>query len=133
MSIFSDTLRLSLDEAGIKNEQQQIQLCEEYYKLVFEANRHKNLTRITDEAQAARQHFADSVRIFSFLDIPSGSSVIDIGAGAGFPGMPVKLLRPDTRLTLLDSSGKKCEFIKRAAEKLGINVTVLAERAEETA
>jgi 16S rRNA (guanine527-N7)-methyltransferase len=133
MSIFADTLMRSLSEAGIEYEQAQIKLCEEYFKLVYEANRHMNLTRITDDAQAARQHFADSVRVLSFLDISSGSRIIDIGTGAGFPGMPVKLLRPYIEITLLDSSCKKCDFIKSAAEKLGISVTVLAARAEEGA
>ncbi len=133
MSIFRESLSRSLDEAGITYEQTQIALCEEYYKLVFEANKHMNLTRITDEEQAAKQHFSDSARVFSFLDIPSGSGVIDIGSGAGFPGMPVKLLRPDIEMTLLDSSAKKCEFIKRAADKLGVGVTVIAGRAEEEA
>ncbi len=133
MSIFSDTLKRSLDATGIDYGEEQITLCEEYYRLVVEANRHINLTRITGEEQAARQHFADSVRVLGFLDMPSGSRVIDIGAGAGFPGVPVKLLRPDLELTLLDSSGKKCDFIKTAAERLGVSVSVVAQRAEDAA
>ena len=133
MSIFSDTLRQCLDEAGIAYEAQQIALCEEYYKLVAEANKYMNLTRITDEADAARQHFADAVKVLNFLSLPPGCSVIDVGTGAGFPGIPVKIIRPDIRLTLLDSSGKKTDFIKNSADKLGINVNVICARAEEAA
>lgn len=133
MSVFCDTLKQSLDEAGIVCGQEQAEQCEAYFRLVFEANKRMNLTRITDEAQAARQHFADSARVLALLDMPAGANVIDIGTGAGFPGMPVKILRPDTELTLLDSSGKKCDFIKSASERLGISVTVLTARAEEAA
>lgn len=133
MSIFGETLRQCLDEAGITYKAAQVALCEEYYKLVVEANKYMNLTRITGEADAARQHFADAVKVFNFLSLPPGSIVIDVGTGAGFPGIPVKIVRPDINLTLLDSSGKKAEFVKNSAEKLGIDVTVLCERAEEAA
>jgi 16S rRNA (guanine527-N7)-methyltransferase len=92
-----------------------------------------NLTRITDEAGAARQHFADAVSVLKFLPLPPGSSVIDVGTGAGFPGIPVKIIRPDISLALLDSSGKKTDFIKHSADKLGINVSVVCARAEEAA
>lgn len=133
MSIFRDTLRHSLDDAGITYDADQITLCEEYYKLVFQANKLMNLTRITDEADAARQHFADAIKVLRFLILPPNSTVIDIGTGAGFPGMPVKIIRPDINLTLLDSSEKKTDFIKASAEKLGIYVNVLCARAEEAA
>lgn len=133
MSIFCETLTQSLNEAGIAYEAAQIERCEAYFKLVYEANKQMNLTRITNEAQAARQHFSDSALIFKFLDIPSGARIIDIGSGAGFPGMPVKILRPDIDMTLLDSSGKKCDFIKDAAQRIGISVAVQSERAEEAA
>lgn len=133
MSIFSEALMQSLNDAGIAFEASQIEQCEGYFRLVSEANKHTNLTRITDEAQAARQHFSDSARVLKVIDMPPGANVIDVGSGAGFPGMPVKLLRPDIDMTLLDSSGKKCDFIRSAAQSLGISVTVQSERAEEAA
>lgn len=133
MSIFYDTLARSLKAAAIEYTPGQLALCEEYFALVNEANAHMNLTRITDEAQAASQHFADAARLLSFFDMPSGCLMIDIGAGAGFPGIPLKILRPDIDLTLLDSSGKKTDFIKTAAASIGVDVAVLCARAEEAA
>lgn len=133
MSIFSDTLARSLGEAGIEYTAEQIALCEAYFKLVARANEHMNLTRITGEAEAAAVHFADAARVLSFLDMPAGSRVIDVGSGAGFPGLPVKILRPGIDLTLLDSSGKKTDFLKAAASGLNIDATVVCARAEEAA
>jgi 16S rRNA (guanine527-N7)-methyltransferase len=133
MSQFYETLARSLSEAGIEHSEEQITLCEAYYKLVAQANEHMNLTRITGESEAARQHFADAARVLRFLELPRGCRVIDIGTGAGFPGLPIKILRPDIDLTLLDSSGKKTDFIKTAAASTGIEVTVLCARAEEAA
>lgn len=133
MSIFGETLCRCLDEAGIAYGARQITLCEKYYKLVAGANRYMNLTRITGEAEAARQHFADAVKVLNFLPLSQGCGVIDVGTGAGFPGIPVKVIRPDIDLTLLDSSAKKTDFIKDAAKKLGMEVNVICERAEEAA
>lgn len=133
MSIFSDTLCQCLDEAGITYNQRQIALCEEYYRLVAEANKHMNLTRITGEADAARRHFADTAKALKFFALPQGSGAVDVGTGAGFPGIPVKIIRPDINLTLLDSSAKKTDFIKSAADKLGISVSLVCARAEEAA
>ena len=133
MSTFSYTLRKRLDSAGISYKEEQTILCEEYFMLVAEANKHLNLTRITDKAQAAIQHFADAVRLLGFLELPSGCRVIDVGTGAGFPGIPLKIFRPEIDLALLDASGKKADFIRSASKSLGINATVYAERAEEAA
>jgi 16S rRNA (guanine527-N7)-methyltransferase len=133
MSIFFDTLSRALERYGIRHTREQISLCEEYFKLVASANEHMNLTRITDEEQAALRHFADAARLLEFFTLPEGCRVIDIGSGAGFPGIPLKILRPNIDLTLLDSSGKKTDFISASAESLNINVTVVCARAEEAA
>jgi 16S rRNA (guanine527-N7)-methyltransferase len=106
---------------------------EAYYSLVADTNRHTNLTRITGEADAAQRHFAEAAALLRFAALPGGARVIDIGAGGGFPGMPLKILRPDIAMTLLDASGKKTDFIKSAADTLGIGVTVLCARAEDAA
>lgn len=133
MNQFNEVLKRRLDEACIPYGSEVIDRCRAYYTLVTQANRQFNLTRITDEAQAADMHFADAMALARMLDIAPQSRVVDIGTGAGFPGVPLKLLRPDLRLTLLDSSGKKTDFIKQAAASLGLDVTVLCARAEQAA
>ncbi len=133
MSNFKDTLKANLDGFGLSYTNGQINNCEKYYRYVIKANNYMNLTRITNEQQAAELHFANSVRLLSFIDIPQNCRVIDIGTGAGFPGVPLKLLRPDINLTLLDSSNKKTDFIKSIADAMKLDVTVLCARAEEAA
>lgn len=133
MSIFFDTLSRALERHNIRHTREQVSLCEEYFKLVASANEHMNLTRITDEEQAALRHFTDAARLLEFYSLPEGCRVIDIGSGAGFPGIPLKILRPDIDITLLDSSGKKTDFIGDSAASLSINVSVVCARAEEAA
>lgn len=133
MSEFTDTLRRLLDDAGITYTSETIAQSEAYFRLVEAANRQTNLTRITDEAQAAAMHFFGAMQLLQYCDLPHGCRVIDIGTGAGFPGIPLKIARPDIDLTLLDSAGKKTAFVQNATEQLHLNVTVLNERAEETA
>lgn len=133
MNLFSDTLCRALDDAGIGYTKEQIAQCDAYYRLVADTNRHTNLTRITGEADAALRHFAHAAALLHHATLPGGARVIDIGTGAGFPGMPLKILRPDIDMTLLDASGKKTDFIRRAADTLDIDVTVLCARAEDAA
>ena len=98
--------------------------------LIVEANRHFNLTRIVSPREAAIKHVADSVmpwRLFSAV-----AHVVDAGSGAGFPGIPLALVLPDTRFTLLESTQKKARFIESAVKELALaNVEVRAERAED--
>ena len=133
MSIFDETLEAALLGAGITHDAALIERCHTYYSHVVRVNEQLNLTRITDEAQAAQQHFADAMRLTRFFDLPQGCRVIDVGTGAGFPGVPLKLLRPDIRLTLLDASGKKMDFVRDTLEAMGIKAQVACARAEEFA
>ena len=95
-------------------------------------NETMNLTAITDPRGVAVKHFLDSLSLLAVTEIPEGASVIDIGTGAGFPGIPIRLARPDLRLTLLDSLAKRVSFLNDALEVLDIrDVTVLNARAEE--
>ena len=132
MSIFSNTLENLINEGGISCPSNTIQKCEEYFRLLLEANKTTNLTRITDEAAAAQMHFFGAMELTKHLDLPDGAKVIDVGTGAGFPGIPLKIIRPGLDLTLMDSVGKKTDFIKAAADKTEIDVTVITARAEET-
>lgn len=131
MSLFTDTLAGRLAGTGIELSPAQTAQCEQYYRRVCEANRRFNLTRITEPAQAAKQHFADAMRLCAVLDIPAGASVIDVGAGAGFPGVPLLILRPDIRLTLLDAAAKKTAFLRGALNETGLCADVVCGRAED--
>ena len=132
MSVFTDTLlrELSgtpqLDSAALK-------LLEEYAGLMLEANEHINLTAITDEEQVAIKHFADSLYILKYVDIPHNARLLDVGTGAGFPGIPLLIARPDLKVTLLDGTGKKLSFIADSAQLLGLKVDTVHLRAEEGA
>jgi 16S rRNA (guanine527-N7)-methyltransferase len=133
MSAFEETLRAALGEAGIPHDDALIARCRAYFDIVVKVNEQLNLTRITDEEQAARQHFADAMIVTKYLDLPPDCRVIDVGTGAGFPGVPLKLLRPDIDMTLLDASGKKTDFVRSALESLGVFAQVVCGRAEELA
>lgn len=126
-------LRSGLAALGIPAEERQLQLLLRYGALVLERNQTMNLTAIRDPAAFARLHILDSAALLRCAE-PAGASLIDVGAGAGFPGMVLKILCPSLRLTLLDATGKKVAFLREAAEALGLtDVVCLHGRAEELA
>lgn len=96
-------------------------------------NEHINLTAITDEDGIAVKHIADSLSVFKAVDPPQGARVIDVGCGAGFPGLPMLIMRPDLDMTFLDSVGKKLGFTKEVLRLAGLMGEVVSERAETLA
>lgn len=101
-----------------------------YARLLVEWNQKMNLTAITDPVGIAVKHFADSLAAAPLL--PQGEfSLIDVGTGAGFPGVPLALLRPDCRLTLLDSLNKRLVFLEEVCRAVNLPVTLIHARAEE--
>lgn len=102
-----------------------------YMNLLYDWNKKINLTSITDENEIIIKHFADSVSLLSVMQIKN-SNVIDIGSGAGFPGIPLKILRPQINLTLVDSLGKRVKFLCTVKNDLNLeNVNCFHARAEE--
>ena len=100
--------------------------------MLLEFNSHTNVTALKTKEDIAIKHFADSLAVLGYDIIKSGASVIDIGCGAGFPGLPVKMLRPDIKITFVDSTAKKLKFTSSVAEEFGMtDVEVCPERAEE--
>lgn len=102
-------------------------------KSLLEFNSHTNLTAIRDEKGVAVKHFADSLSSLIFNLIPKNSKVIDIGCGAGFPGLPLAHARRDLSVTFLDSTAKKLKFTEKACGELSIDASFLPVRAEEVA
>ena len=101
-----------------------------YAERVLEQNESVNLTAIRSPEEAARLHILDSAALLTCEDF-RGKTVIDVGTGAGFPGVPLALLTPGLRLTAVDSVGKKAEFVRETCRELGITAEVLWARAEE--
>jgi len=105
-------------------------LCS-FGEAVIRQNEVMNLTAITDPAQVARLHLLDSLTVLTALDL-KGKSVIDVGCGAGFPGVPLKIACPEAKLTLLDSLGKRMTWLRETAlPELGVEAECLTARAEE--
>lgn len=107
----------------------QINQFEIYYKFLLEENEKYNLTAITQPLDVVVKHFIDS--ILPEKEIPQGAKVIDIGTGAGFPGVPLKILRPDINITLVDSLQKRVNFLNMLFEKLELTGEIVHSRAED--
>lgn len=120
---------------GFKITLSDIQLLqlEKYYQLLSEWNKKINLTTITEPQDVAVKHFADSLTLLNYIDIPQNSTVIDVGTGAGFPGVVLKIARPDIELTLLDSLNKRLLFLDEVTDELGFTAQLVHSRAEDGA
>jgi 16S rRNA (guanine527-N7)-methyltransferase len=101
-----------------------------YSSFLVEYNRMVNLTAITDPQEIAVKHFLDSLMPCGLFAVPQGASLIDVGTGAGFPGVPLKIARPDLAVTLLDSLQKRLVFLSKLCEKLDTPCALVHMRAE---
>ena len=120
------------DRYGILYAQKQLDMFAAYADLLVEWNQKMNLTAITDPQEIMVKHFLDSLLPLTVVHLPKGAKVIDVGTGAGFPGMALKIMRPDLRITLLDSLQKRLTFLQSLADELGIpDVSYLHARAED--
>ncbi len=111
----------------------QYEQFQKYFELLAEWNEKMNLTAITDESGVALKHFADSLSLLNFVDIPQNSSLADVGTGAGFPGVVLKIARPDIKPTLIDSLNKRLVFLGEVCAQLGIEAELIHSRAEDGA
>lgn len=104
-----------------------------FAEMLIETNKSFNLTAIKEPDDVTIKHFADCLAIFKYVDIPENARIIDVGTGAGFPGLVLKLTRPDIQMTFLDSTKKKLGFIENVLKECGVQGEILHLRAEEAA
>lgn len=135
MSEVLDRERLitNLDTMGLSLTPQQLEQFDCYARLLVEWNQKMNLTAITSPEEIAVLHFADSLTLLKAIDLTGNKRILDIGTGAGFPAIPLKIAQPDLQFTLMDSLNKRLTFIGEVLKTLGHSATVLHSRAEEGA
>lgn len=119
---------------GVTLSEQQIQQFLTYYEMLVEWNEVMNLTAITEYDEVMKKHFVDSLSLIQTFDVHKSVSVIDVGTGAGFPGLALKIAYPNMKVTLLDSLNKRINFLNAVIEKLGLtDVETVHGRAEDFA
>lgn len=131
--MIKDLLQNYIKDYKITLTENQYEQFQKYFELLAEWNEKMNLTAITDESGVALKHFADSLSLLNFVDIPQNSSLADVGTGAGFPGIVLKIARPDIKLTLIDSLNKRLVFLGEVCAQLGIEAELIHSRAEDGA
>lgn len=122
----------ALKEQGIELTEQQIQQFRSYFEILVEWNEKMNLTAITDEPSVYLKHFYDSISASFHFDFTKVTTVCDVGAGAGFPSLPIKICYPHLEVTIVDSLNKRIQFLNHLSEQLNLeNVNFVHARAEE--
>ena len=130
----TEQFEADLMELGITLTAEQIQKFIRYYEMLTEWNEVMNLTAITDYDEVMKKHFIDSLSLVKAYDLSGDISVIDIGTGAGFPGLPLKIAFPNLKITLLDSLQKRVKFLNAVIEELSLtNIETIHGRAEDYA
>ena len=115
----------------IKIKEEQLEKFEKYYKILVDYNKKVNLTAITEKEEVYIKHFIDSGKVVDKLD---SYSLLDVGSGGGFPAIPIKILKDDIKITMLEATGKKCDFLSYVIKELELkDIEVVNGRAEELA
>ncbi len=129
--INKDLLLAKTQEMGIALSPLAIDRFDKYAEMLVETNKTLNLTAITEPDEIVSKHFCDCLTLLNEVDIPENASLIDVGTGAGFPGIVILIARPDLKITLMDSTQKRLTFVKSVVEELGLKADVVHFRAEE--
>lgn len=121
--MFSESLAEGLNKLKIPYSEKQIDQCRHFFDFLMEWNQKMNLTSIKEENDAVQKHFLDSLAPLSQSLLPQSGSILDIGAGAGFPSIPLAIFLPHCSVTMVDSVRKKVSFLEAACHELSLNNT----------
>ena len=130
MDAMQQTLEAGLPELGLQLTPEQITKLCDFGRVVVKQNQVMNLTAITEPQQVARLHLLDSLTVLTAADL-AGKRLIDVGCGAGFPGVPLAIGCPEAKITLLDSLGKRVRWLEETLPTLGVPAECVTARAEE--
>lgn len=131
---FFDLMAKAAEDVGLQLSQEQYEGFMKYMRLLQEWNEKINLTAITEDEEVVKKHFIDCIKAFKRDEFKKAETMIDVGTGAGFPGLPIAIMRPELKVTLLDSLNKRINFLDIVVSALGLkNVTTIHSRAEDGA
>lgn len=126
-----DFLKKEAEKLEIELSQEALERFDIYARVLVDWNQRMNLTGITDPEGIVIRHFADSLTALTVLSLPKGARIIDVGTGAGFPGVPLKIARPDLEVTLLDSLNKRINFLNAVSQEIALPMQTVHSRAED--
>lgn len=115
---------------GINLDDTALERLDKYAEMLIETNKTLNLTAITEPDEVLYKHFVDSLSLLTVIDLKEGAKVIDVGTGAGFPGVVLLIARPDIKITLMDGTNKRLNFIADVLAEIGLTADILHSRAE---
>jgi 16S rRNA (guanine527-N7)-methyltransferase len=131
---FYDLMCKSTEDVGMQFSREQYERFIDFMKLLQEWNEKINLTAIVEDEEIVKKHFIDSIKAFKADEVKKAKNMIDVGTGAGFPGIPISIMQDNLEVTLLDSLNKRINFLNTVINKLGLsNVKTIHSRAEDGA
>ncbi|NLC65916.1 MAG: 16S rRNA (guanine(527)-N(7))-methyltransferase RsmG [Clostridium sp.] len=130
--MYYNLMKTSSENMNINFDKAHYEKFERYMRILQKWNEKINLTSIIEDKEIIQKHFIDSIKIFEFEEMENMEKIIDVGTGAGFPGIPIKIVKPEIKLTLLDSLNKRVKFLKEVGNELGLeNIEYIHGRAED--
>lgn len=120
-----------LEKLNIQLTEEKLKKLDDFYKLLIEKNKVMNLTAITEKNEVYLKHFYDSLTVCKIINLNQKISICDLGTGAGFPGIVLKIIFPNLELTLVDSLEKRCKFLQEVKKELNLDFNIICSRIEE--